>query len=77
MFSDISKAQRVTMLKIPSRSIIAALVVCLIGLGNQHLCDAFLYEDAKEAAQEVAPKLVCYYTSWAADRPVPWSYVSV
>jgi hypothetical protein len=22
------------------------------------------------------PKLVCYYTNWAKDRPDPWSYVS-
>lgn len=24
----------------------------------------------------VEPKLVCYYTNWAKDRPDPWSYVS-
>lgn len=27
--------------------------------------------------QEAQPKLVCYYTNWAKDRPGPWSYVSV
>lgn len=27
--------------------------------------------------QEAKPKLVCYYTNWAKDRPDPWSYVSV
>lgn len=30
----------------------------------------------QQQAQLVAPKLVCYYTSWAKDRPDPWSYVS-
>ena len=25
---------------------------------------------------EIEPKLVCYYTSWAKDRPDPWAYVS-
>lgn len=30
-----------------------------------------------QSQQEVAPKLVCYYTNWAKDRPDPWSYVSV
>lgn len=26
--------------------------------------------------EEIQPKLVCYYTNWAKDRPDPWSYVS-
>lgn len=26
--------------------------------------------------QEIPPKLVCYYTNWAKDRPDPWAYVS-
>lgn len=64
------------MLRIHTKSAIAALIVCIIGLGNQYGCDAYDDHDIKEEAQEIEPKLVCYYTSWAADRPVPWSYVS-
>jgi len=30
-----------------------------------------------EVAHEQEPKLVCYYTNWAKDRPDPWSYVSM
>lgn len=29
-----------------------------------------------ECQQEIAPKFVCYYTTWSKDRPSPWSYVS-
>lgn len=29
-----------------------------------------------QSQQDVPPKLVCYYTNWAKDRPDPWAYVS-
>ena len=29
-----------------------------------------------EAQHKEEPKLVCYYTNWAKDRPKPYSYVS-
>lgn len=32
---------------------------------------------SSEQEQLVEPKLVCYYTNWAKDRPDPWSYVSI
>lgn len=35
-----------------------------------------LFVSLIDAQQTVEPKLVCYYTNWSKDRPVPWSYVS-
>lgn len=32
--------------------------------------------EAAGQATVVEPKLVCYYTNWAKDRPDPWAYVS-
>lgn len=55
----------------------------LAGGGLVSLVSCFLYlfsglslVKLADCQQEAAPKLVCYYTNWAKDRPDPWSYVS-
>lgn len=36
-----------------------------------------LAAQAARAQHQQPAKLVCYYTSWAKERPSPWSYVSI
>lgn len=54
------------------------LVGLLIGasLVQTIRCHQELKLDPAEVPQVTEPKLVCYYTSWAKDRPAPWNYVS-
>lgn len=44
------------------------ILACVVHLSS---CQA-----PNELASQVEPKLVCYYTNWAKDRPDPWAYVS-
>lgn len=54
-----------------------SIAFTLTGLLLVLTSEAGLANQLQDVAHEVEPKLVCYYTSWAKDRPDPWSYVSV
>lgn len=58
------------------KPILLELLLCIVSIASwANQCDASTDLKLNEA-HEIPHKLVCYYTSWAADRPVPWSYVS-